>query len=178
MIFVWRRCRNGRTGGRAACPDRAAFCQVRAPRAWVDVRAGVALGGGAEELLDAVGAGRDATTDGNPDLIRDDLQNYVIAQLGDPADVLVIDETGFWEKGTRSAGVSRQNSGTAGRIENCQIGVFLTYATPAGRTFLERELYLPSVLTDDRDRCAAAGTGADIDFATKLEQAMMMLSGP
>jgi len=109
------------------------------------------------------------------DLLRDDLQTYVVAQLGDPNGVLIIDETGFLKKGTRSAGVSRQYSGTAGRIENCQIGVFLTYATPAGRTFLDRELYLPSAWTKDRARCAAAGIGADVDFATKPEQAMVML---
>ena len=109
------------------------------------------------------------------DLVRDDLQTYVVAKLGDPNGVLIIDETGFLKKGTRSAGVSRQYSGTAGRIENCQIGVFLTYATPAGRTFLDRELYLPKGWTDDRDRCAAAGIGEDVTFATKPEQAMVML---
>jgi len=109
------------------------------------------------------------------DLVRDDLQTYVVAELGDPNGVLIIDETGFLKKGTRSAGVSRQYSGTAGRIENCQIGVFLTYATPAGRTFLDRELYLPKAWTADRDRCAAAGIGADVTFATKPEQAMVML---
>jgi SRSO17 transposase len=74
--------------------------------------------------------------------------------------VLIIDETGFLKKGTRSAGVARQYSGTAGRIENCQIGVFLTYATAAGRTFLDRELYLPKAWTEDRARCAAAGIGS------------------
>jgi len=77
----------------------------------------------------------------------------VVAALGDPNGVLIIDETGFLKKGNRSAGVSRQYSGTAGRIENCQIGVFLTYATPAGRTFLDRELYLPKAWTQDPDRC-------------------------
>ncbi len=109
------------------------------------------------------------------DLVRSDLQTYVAAHLGDPNGVLIIDETGFLKKGTRSAGVSRQYSGTAGRIENCQIGVFLTYAAPAGRTFLDRELYLPRAWTEDRDRCAAAGIGGDVDFATKPEQAMVML---
>ncbi len=116
-----------------------------------------------------------STTDWDPDLVRDDLQSYVVQHLGDPDGVLIIDETGFLKKGTRSAGVSRQYSGTAGRIENCQIGVFLTYATRAGRTFLDRELYLPKGWTDDRDRCADAGIGADVDFATKPEQAMVML---
>ena len=117
-----------------------------------------------------------STTDWDPDLVRDDLQTYVVAALGDPDGVLIIDETGFLKKGTRSAGVARQYSGTAGRIENCQIGVFLTYATPAGRTFLDRELYLPKAWTADRDRCTAARIGADVDFATKPEQAMIMLA--
>ena len=130
-------------------------------------RAGDATPDGMQRLL--------STTDWDPDLVRDDLQSYVVAHLGDPAGVLIIDETGFLKKGTRSAGVSRQYSGTAGRIENCQIGVFLTYATPAGRTFLDRELYLPKGWTEDRDRCADAGIGADVDFATKPEQAMAML---
>ena len=116
-----------------------------------------------------------STADWNPDLVRDDLQQYVVRHLGDPGGVLIIDETGFLKKGTRSAGVARQYSGTAGRIENCQIGVFLTYATAAGRTFLDRELYLPKAWTEDRDRCAAAGIGADVEFATKPELAMNML---
>src|SRR6187399_3781659 len=64
------------------------------------------------------------------DGVRDDLRAYVFDQLGDPAGVLIVDETGFLKKGTKSVGVQRQYSGTAGRIENCQIGVFLTYAGP------------------------------------------------
>ena len=116
-----------------------------------------------------------STTDWDPDAVRDDLQGYVRANLGDPDGVLIIDETGFLKKGTRSAGVARQYSGTAGRIENCQIGVFLTYATSAGRTFLDRELYLPKVWTDDAERCAGAGIPGDREFATKPELAMVML---
>lgn len=73
----------------------------------------------------------------------------------------------FLKKGRSSAGVARQYSGTAGRIENCQIGVFLTYATEAGRTFLDRELYLPKEWTADVDRCAAAGIPVERKFATK-----------
>src|SRR5215217_1306233 len=72
------------------------------------------------------------------DLVRDDLRAYVVQHLGDEQAVLVLDETGFLKKGTKSAGVHRQYSGTAGRIENCQIGVFLAYASPQGRTFLDR----------------------------------------
>jgi len=130
-------------------------------------RAGDATPDGMQRLL--------STTDWDPGLVRDDLQTYVVAKLGDPNGVLIIDETGFLKKGTRSAGVSRQYSGTAGRIENCQIGVFLTYATPAGRAFLDRELYLPKAWTQDPDRCAAAGIGEDVTFATKPEQATVML---
>src|SRR5438270_1223919 len=77
------------------------------------------------------------------DAVRDDLRAYVVEHLGDPQAVLVVDETGVLKKGTKSVGVQRQYSGTAGRIENCQIGVFLAYASPRGRTFLDRELYLP-----------------------------------
>src|SRR5438132_12117921 len=110
------------------------------------------------------------------DGVRDDVRAVVAQALGDAEQgVLIVDETGFVKKGTKSAGVARQYSGTAGRIENCQIGVFLTYATRAGRTFLDRELYLPKAWTEDRDRCAAAGIPADVGFATKPELAMTML---
>ena len=71
--------------------------------------------------------------------------------------VLVVDETGFLKKGTKSVGVQRQYSGTAGRIENCQIGVFLTYATRDGRVLLDRELYLPQVWAEDGERRGEAG---------------------
>src|SRR3954454_8625700 len=110
------------------------------------------------------------------DAVRDDLREYVMEQLGDDAAVLVIDATGFLKKGAKSAGVARQYSGTAGRIENCQIGVFLAYAAPAGRTFIDRELYLPKAWIEDRERCAAAGIGPDVDFQTKPELALAMLS--
>lgn len=80
--------------------------------------------------------------DWDADALRDELRTYVIDEMGDPAGVLVVDETGFLKKGRKSVGVARQYSGTAGRVENCQIGVFLTYASPTGRTFLDRELYL------------------------------------
>jgi len=116
-----------------------------------------------------------SSTDWDPDAVRDDLRYYVVDHLGDRGGVLIVDETGFLKKGTKSAGVARQYSGTAGRIENSQIGVFLTYATVHGRTFLDRELYLPKAWTDDRARCAAAGIDDDIEFATKPELAMRML---
>jgi SRSO17 transposase len=116
-----------------------------------------------------------STTDWDPDAVRDDLVGYVVDHLGDRDGVLIVDETGFLKKGARSAGVARQYSGTAGRIENSQIGVFLTYATVHGRTFLDRELYLPKAWTDDRKRCRAAGIGDDVEFATKPELAARML---
>src|SRR5678815_5707022 len=79
------------------------------------------------------------------DQVRDDLQAYVVAQLGDADGVQVLDETGFVKKGTKSVGVQRQYSGTAGRIENCQIGVFLGYASRHGDALSDRALYLPEV---------------------------------
>jgi SRSO17 transposase len=109
------------------------------------------------------------------DAVRDDLRGYVLRNLGDPAGVVVSDETGFLKKGIQSAGVQRQYSGTAGRIENCQLGVFLTYVSPAGRALIDRELYLPKMWTEDRDRCTEAGIGEEIDFATKPELARRML---
>lgn len=108
-----------------------------------------------------------STTDWDPDAVRDALTGYVIKHLGDPEGILAIDETGFLKKGTASAGVARQYSGTAGRIENCQIGVFLTYATRHGRTFLDRELYLPKAWMQDPARCAKAGIPSDRAMATK-----------
>jgi SRSO17 transposase len=91
----------------------------------------------------------------------------VIEQLGDPDGVLIVDETGFLKKGTKSVGVQRQYSGTAGRIENCQIGVFLAYAGSAGRAFLDRELYLPKDWVADDARRREAGVPTEVAFATK-----------
>lgn len=113
--------------------------------------------------------------DWDPDLVRDDVGDYVVSHLGDPSAVLVIDDTGFGKKGSKSAGVARQYSGPAGWMENCQIGVFLGYAAPARRTFLDRELYLPTSWTDDRDRCREAGVPDSVGFGTKPELAMGML---
>ena len=109
------------------------------------------------------------------DLVRDDLRDYVVEHLGDANGVLVVDETGFLKKGNKSAGVQRQYSGTAGRIENCQIGVFLTYATAKGRTLLDRELYLPQVWVDDQERREEAGVPEKVAFRTKPQLARRML---
>src|SRR5215218_2479235 len=89
------------------------------------------------------------TSHWDAEVVRDDLRAYVVEHLGDAEAVLVIDETGFLKKGTKSVGVKRQYSGTAGRIENCQVGVFLAYASPSGRAFLDRELYLPEEWASD-----------------------------
>jgi SRSO17 transposase len=110
------------------------------------------------------------------DAVRDDLRAYVVEHLGDPQAVLVIDETGFLKKGTKSVGGARQYSGTAGRIENCQIGVFLAYASPRGQVFLDRELYLPQAWTQNAARREAAGIPLEIAFATKGDLAQTMLA--
>ncbi|MGC9501399.1 IS701 family transposase [Streptomyces sp. WG7] len=111
----------------------------------------------------------------NPDEVRDDLQEYVAERLGDPAGVLIIDDTGFLKKGTVSAGVQRQYSGTAGRTENCQIGVFAAYASPRGRALVDRELYLPKSWMSDQDRCRAARIPEEREFATKGDLAKAMV---
>ena len=121
-----------------------------------------------------------AYADWDADAVRDDVRDYVVEHLaprpGEQAGVLVVDETGFLKKGTKSAGVARMYSGTAGRIENCQIGVFLGYATAAGRTFLDRELYLPKTWAEDRERRVEAWVGEEVEFATKPELAMEMIA--
>jgi SRSO17 transposase len=107
---------------------------------------------------------------------RDALRRYVVRHLGDPGAVLAVDETGFLKKGRMSAGVARMYTGTAGRVENCQVGVFLAYAAPDGsRALVDRELYLPEKWASDRDRCRAAGIGDDVAFATKPELAQKMI---
>jgi SRSO17 transposase len=109
------------------------------------------------------------------DGVRDDVRAYVAAHLGTADGVLVVDETGFLKKGTRSAGVQRQYSGTAGRVENCQLGVFCAYASSKGRALIDRELYLPKSWIADRDRCRQAAIPDDAVFATKPELARAML---
>jgi SRSO17 transposase len=108
------------------------------------------------------------------DEVRDILQGYVREMLG-PGGIFAIDETGFLKKGKKSVGVQRQYSGTAGRIENCQIGVFLTYALHGDHTLVDREWYLPKSWTDERERCRGAHVPEDVGFATKPELAARML---
>jgi SRSO17 transposase len=117
-----------------------------------------------------------ATADWDPDLVRGDLRAYVVEQLGDPLAVLVVDETGFLKKGSTSVGVQRQYSGTAGKVDNCQLGVFLAYASAKGRGFIDRELYLPRCWTNDPVRRRAARVPAQVGFQTKPQLARVMLA--
>jgi SRSO17 transposase len=112
----------------------------------------------------------------DPEAVRDELRHYIVQHLGDPDAVLVLDETGFLKKGRHSAGVARQYSGTAGKVENCQIGVFLGYAGQLGHTLLDRELYLPQEWITDRARCWQAGIPDERGFMTKPQLAQHMLT--
>lgn len=109
------------------------------------------------------------------DRLRDEVRDYVVEALGDADGVLIVDETGFVKKGDRSAGVARQYSGTAGRIENCQVGVFLAYASRYGQALVDRRLYLPESWTQDRARCARASIPQTVGFATKPKMARAMI---
>ncbi|MEH0841445.1 IS701 family transposase [Micromonospora sp. CPCC 205711] len=110
------------------------------------------------------------------DAVRDDLRQVVVDRFGDPDAVVVVDETGDLKKGIHSVGVQRQYSGTAGRIENSQVGVFLGYAGRDGHTLIDRRVYLPASWTDDRQRCQAAGVPDEIEFATKSQLAADMIN--
>ena len=131
-------------------------------------QAGEATPDGMQHLL--------ARADWDADQVRDALRAYVVEHLGAEQAVLVVDETGFLKKGTKSVGVQRQYSGTAGRIENCQIGVFLAYASPRGRTFLDRELYLPKEWATDTARREEAAVPDSVAFQTKPQLARAMLA--
>jgi len=127
----------------------------------------------------------DATPDGmqhllaraqwDADGVRDDVRAFVTEHLGDPGAVLVADETGDLKKGSLTAGVQRQYTGTAGRIENAQVAVYLGYASAAGHALIDRELYLPASWTSDAARCGAAGIPEGTAFATKPELAWRMI---
>jgi SRSO17 transposase len=127
----------------------------------------------------------DATPDGmqhllararwDADGVRDEVRRFAADHLGDPEAVLVADETGDLKKGTATAGMQRQYTGTAGRIENAQAAGYLGYASPDGYTLVDRELYLPQSRTADTARCAAAGIPGGIVFATKPELAWRMI---
>ena len=109
------------------------------------------------------------------DEARDELQRFVVERFGEADGIGIVDETGFLKKGTRSVGVKRQYCGTAGKVENCQVGVFLTYCTGRGYTFLDRRLYLPQDWSEDGARREAAKVPTEITFQTKTELAQEML---
>lgn len=123
---------------------------------------------GVQRLLNAA--------DWDADAVRDDLRAYVVEHLGEEEGILVVDETGFLKKGTKSAGVARQYSGTAGRRENQQIGVFVAYAAAHGYAFIDRALYLPEAWMQDQARRAEAHIPTEAEFATKGELACVMLA--
>ncbi|MFI6786150.1 IS701 family transposase [Nonomuraea sp. NPDC050383] len=128
----------------------------------------------------------DATPDGmqhllgrakwDADQVRDDLRDYVVEHLHDDQAVLVVDETGDVKKGTRTVGVQRQYTGTAGRIENSQVAVYLVYTGRRGHAAVDRELYVPCSWTEDPGRCRDTGLGSDTAFATKPELASRMIT--
>ncbi len=107
--------------------------------------------------------------------VRDDLRAYALEQLGPESAILVIDESGFPKRGNKSAGVGLQYCGTTGQVQNCQVGVFLTYVTPRGHTLIDRELYLPLDWCEDPERCRAAHIPESVHFQTKPELAIQML---
>ena len=152
---------------------RAASCKARLPP--VERKNGWQL---AEELGERGPRGVQrllGEADWDEEAVRDDLRAYVTEHLSGEDGVLVVDETGFVKKGKKSAGVARQYSGTAGRRENSQVGVFLAHASGKGAAFIDRALYLPEEWTSDRVRCREAGIGDEVQFATKGELARQML---
>jgi SRSO17 transposase len=168
--------------GRIACRFRRSEARARAKRYLAGLLDRVERKNGwqlAEHLGEAGPQGVQRllnAADWDVDAVRDDLRGYVTEHLGEAAGVLIVDETGFLKKGTKSVGVQRQYSGTAGRIENCQIGVCLAYASSQGRAFLDRALYLPQAWARDHERRGEAGVPADVAFHTKPELAQQMLA--
>ncbi|MDQ5854481.1 MAG: IS701 family transposase [Chloroflexota bacterium] len=147
---------------------RALLSPLERKNGWqIAEHVGAATPDGVQRLL--------ASAHWDADHVRDDLRAYVVEHLGHPDAVLVIDETGFLKKGTKSVGVKRQYCGTAGKRENCQVGVFLAYASPTGRPFLDRELYLPEEWATDAERRKEAGVPEAVTFATKPDIARQML---
>jgi SRSO17 transposase len=156
-------------------PRKRAFAYVRGLLSPLERRNGWTL---AEQAGDGCPDGMQALLCSpcwDRDAVRDEVRDYVVERIGDSDGVLIADETGFAKKGNRSAGVQRQYCGTLGRTDNCQIGVFLAYATSKGRALIDRELYLPVSWTSDPDRCRKAGIPDEVAFSTKPQQARVML---
>ncbi|MGC4004899.1 MAG: IS701 family transposase [Pirellulales bacterium] len=170
------------TSAAARIAGRFARREQRACRrvfAWIDRSRGCKNGW---QLAEQLGAATPtnlqhflARAEWSADAVRDDLRSYVVEHLGDPDGVLIVDETGFLKKGTKSVGVKRQYSGTAGRIENCQVGVFLAYRSQRGHALVDRALYLPREWADDASRRAEAKVPESIAFATKQTLARAMI---
>lgn len=112
------------------------------------------------------------------DAVRDDLRSFVVEQLLDEDAVLVVDETGDLKKGTATVGVQRQYTGTAGRIENSQVAVYLAYSSRRGHAAIDRELYVPRSWITDAARCRSAGIPEEVGFATKPALAVRLTSSP
>jgi len=147
---------------------RGLLCDVERKNGWqLAERLGEATPYGVQHLL-----GR---ADWDADAVRDDLVRYAHHHLADADGVLVVDETGFLKKGTKSAGVQRQYSGTAGRVENCQVGVFLAFAGRHGHALVDRELYLPREWAADDERRKEAGIPQPVAFATKPQHPLGQL---
>ena len=164
---------------RAVCPDRRTH---RRAVAYVEGLLGPAARKNSWQLAEAQGEANPygfqhllGRASWSPDAARDELLAYAAEHLGHANGVAVIDETGFLKQGTRSAGVARQYSGTAGRI-NCQVGVFLAYVGLRGTVLLDRELYLPESWTNDGARLRSVGLASDTPFATKPQLARRMLA--
>jgi SRSO17 transposase len=135
---------------------------------WLAEFAGDASPGGMQRLLNF--------SPWDEDACRDALARYLVCRMRDPGAVLAVDETGFLKKGRMSAAVARQYTGTAGRVENCQAGVFLAYVAPDGsRALIDRELYVPKRWAEDRERRRAAGIGDEVPFSTKPQLAVAMI---
>ena len=163
-----RHVRRPEAAAHAADYLRGLLAEVERKNGWqVAEAAGYAHPRGIQRVLDRYGWDADA--------VRDDVRAYVVEHLGDPTGVLVVDETGFPKQGRHSAGVARQYSGTLGKIGNCQVGVFLGYASPRGHAGVDRGLYLPKEWTDDRARCRAVGIPDDVPFQTKPQLARAMV---
>ncbi len=147
---------------------RGLLAEVERKNGWqLAERAGYVHPRGIQRVLDRYAWDADA--------VRDDLRAYVLPALADPRAILVVDETGFPKQGTHSAGVARQYCGTLGKRANCQVGVFLGYASPAGHVGLDRALYLPREWTDDRERCRAVGIPDEVPFQTKPQLALALV---
>src|SRR4051812_29680195 len=169
-VLEWIAGRFGRAEPRrrAAAYLRGLLAPVERKNGWqLAEAAGDASPDGVQEFLSRVRWDADA--------VRDDLQAYVAEHLGDPNAVLVLDETGFLKKRVKSAGVQRQYTGTAGRIANARVGVFLGYAGQHGHALIDRALYLPKSWTQDRARCRSAHVPDEVTFATKPALGLTML---